>query len=128
MSATIRNMSRKLGRGSADGALTANKPCLKKRMCAHVAWALLVHTVLILLLIGHSISDDAGSLVAHMVMIAMLALFILIARDFHYRWRRKAYLEKHGEAGMAVIAKFRRDVAILWAIALGLPFFWLLLT
>ena len=127
MAAVLGDRHAKPDDGADESATDQARLRLKKKMCSHVAWALLVHTVLLILLIGHGVSGASNAIVGHMILIAMLTLFILIARDFHYRWRRRAYIEKHGPAGETMIARFRRDLFILWTLALGLPFFWLIL-
>lgn len=114
----------KKAEGEMTDAARAQGPCaIEKRMCTHVAWALLVHTVLIIMLVGHRVADHAATMLGQMVVVAMIAMFVLIARDFHYRWRASpVQLSPEDERR---IGRYRRDIILLWSLALGLPFVWL---
>jgi hypothetical protein len=107
----------------------ARKPDARrdKTMCAHVAWALLVHSVLIILLVGHRLHLGSGVLLGQMIIVAMIALFVLVARDFDCRWRRAMTKGELSAETERVVRRYRRDLGLLWLLALGLPFFWLLL-
>ena len=110
--------------GESTDDREAGKAIMERRMCSHVAWALLVHTVLVVLLIGHNISTHKNGMLGQMIVIAMIALFVLIARHFHYRWRIREAKQRSPESAR-VVTRFQRDLALLWTLTIGLPFLWL---
>ncbi len=93
----------------------AAKRC--ENICGHIAWALLVHSLLLIFFVGHSLRDHGHSGTSTNIMIVlMVSLFVLIGRTFHLLWQNRKSDELPN--------RYRLHVAAIWGLALALPFLW----
>ena len=91
----------------------------RKAMSDHVAYGLLVYTGLQIFVTVKALSEGSSSLLPYLALIVLVAGIIPVCRWFEQRW---AGLSDAEAADPAFMPAFRRDVAALWAMAIGLPF------
>ena len=92
----------------------------RKGMSDNVAYALLVYTGLQIFVTMHAISDVArGSTLPYLSLIVLVAAIIPACRRFEKRWENidPALADDPTLRGI-----YRRDQALLWLLAIGLPF------
>lgn len=92
------------------------------RMSDNVAAALLVYTGLLIFVTMKALAlgGDSMSLLPYFSLVILVALIIPACRKLERRWLR---LDEAGEsAAPANDGRFKRDLVLLWALAIGLPF------
>lgn len=95
----------------------------RKRICDHVAYALLVYTGLQIMLTMIALRLERGGVLPYLALLVLVGVVIPACRHMERRWTGL------GEAAVVepalveqLDARFRRDRATVWACALGLPF------
>lgn len=92
----------------------------RKSMSDNVAYALLVYTGLqIFMTIGAMKNLAAGSILPYFSLIVLVAAIIPACRRFERRWEKLSDDQGHDPA---LRGYYRRDQALLWLLAIGLPF------
>ncbi|MEQ5788352.1 hypothetical protein J3454_10645 [Erythrobacter sp. NFXS35] len=91
----------------------------RRAMSDHVAYGLLVYTGLQIFVTVKALSEGTSSLLPYLALIVLVAGIIPALRWFESRW---IGLNDDEAADEAYAAAFRRDVAGLWTLAIGLPF------
>jgi hypothetical protein len=91
----------------------------RKAMSDHVAYGLLAYTGLQIFVTVKALSEGSSSLLPYLALIVLVAGIIPVCRWFEKRW---ADLSDAEATDPALAPEFRRDVAALWAMAIGLPF------
>jgi hypothetical protein len=92
----------------------------RKRMSDNVAYALLVYTGLQIFVTMHAIQDVArGSILPYLSLIVLVAAIIPACRRLERRWEG---IDDEHAADPALRPVYRRDQALLWTLAIGLPF------
>jgi len=95
----------------------------RKSMSDHVAYALLVYTslqIFVTIQAMHRLEiGDASSILPYMALVVLVAAIIPACRWFERRWTA---LDDGRAADPALAPAFRRDLAMLWGLAIGLPF------
>lgn len=91
----------------------------RKSMSDNVAIALIVYTGLNIFLTVEAIKDTGLRSLAMVCLIILVAAIIPACRKFEKRWRDISEEEAHDRA---LAGTYRRDQAMLWLLALGLPF------
>ena len=92
----------------------------RKGMSDNVAYALLVYTGLQIFVTMHAIQDVArGSTLPYLSLIVLVAAIIPACRRFEKRWE-DIPAERADDPALRPI--YRRDQALLWLLAIGLPF------
>ncbi len=92
----------------------------RKGMSDNVAYALLVYTGLQIFVTMEAIKgSSSGSALPYMSLIVLVAAIIPACRRFERRWER---LSDDAAADTALRPLYRRDQALLWLLAIGLPF------
>jgi hypothetical protein len=91
----------------------------RKSMSDHVAYGLLVYTALQIFVTVKALADGSSGLLPYLALIVLVAGIIPVCRWFEKRW---AVLSDAEANNLAHAPAFRRDVAALWAMAVGLPF------
>lgn len=84
-----------------------------------IAYALLVYTALQIFVTMDALRTEGGSLLPYLALIILVAAIIPSCRRFERRWNR---LDDTQAADPALARPFRRDQAIVWGLAIGLPF------
>ena len=90
----------------------------RKGMSSNVAYALLVYTGLHIFVTVKAMADGTGSLLPYLALVVLVALIIPACRSFERRWVRIDEAQAHDPA---LRGAYRRDQAILWTFAMGLP-------
>ncbi len=91
----------------------------RKRASDHVAYALLVYTALQIFVTVHAMKDGSYTLFPYLALIVLVAGIIPACRWFEKRWVNLSDEEGHDPA---LKGNFKRDMTMLWALAIGLPF------
>ncbi|QDH33306.1 hypothetical protein [Porphyrobacter sp. YT40] len=91
----------------------------RKAMSDHVAYGLLVYTALQIFVTVKALSEGSSTLLPYLALVVLVAGIIPVCRWFEKRW---AVLSDAEAVDPAYAPAFRRDIATLWALAIGLPF------
>lgn len=102
-----------------DGVSHAKPVDWRKSMSDNVAIALIVYTALNIFLTVEAIRETGMRSLAMLCLILLVAGIIPACRMFEKRWRDLSEEEAHDRA---LAGAYRRDQAMLWTLALGLPF------
>lgn len=92
-----------------------------KKMCGQVAWALVVHTMLLIFFVTTKMESEGTSILPYFVLVLMVGIFIYLGRRMDHRWRFLAGTEL---SHRSLQLRYRVDSARLWVMAIGLPFLW----
>ena len=105
----------------AQAEALAAKPARdwRKAMSDHVAYALLVYTALQIFVTVKALSEGSSTALPYLALIVLVAGIIPVCRWYEKRW---AVLSDAEAADPALTGEFRRDIAALWLMAVGLPF------
>jgi hypothetical protein len=105
----------------ADQAARRGRLDWRKRMSDNVAYALLVYTGLQIFVTVHALksSADASSMLPYLALVILVAAIIPACRAFEGRWLG---ISDQAAGDPEYRGAFRRDQALLWAVAIGLPF------
>ncbi|MEE4201012.1 hypothetical protein [Erythrobacter sp.] len=115
------------GRGAADQAGTGHTDGRaypndardwRKAMSDHVAYALLVYTGLQIFMTVKALDQGLSSILPYIALIILVAAIIPACRWFEKRWTTMSDEAAHDPAYRGA---FRRDVVMLWGLAIGLP-------
>ena len=88
-------------------------------MSDNIAYALLVYTALQIFVTMRAIEGTSGSALPLLALVVLVAAIIPLCRKFERRWEAMA---DESVTDPALRGMFRRDQALLWALAIGLPF------
>jgi hypothetical protein len=91
----------------------------RKAMSDNVAYALLVYTGLQIFVTVHAMKDGTKSVLPYFALVVLIAGIIPACRWFERRWRD---LSDEASRDEGLRGAFMRDVAMLWVLAIGLPF------
>jgi hypothetical protein len=91
----------------------------RKAMSDNIAYALLVYTALQIFVTMRAIEGTSGSAMPLLALVVLVAAIIPLCRKFERRWEAMA---DDAVSDPALRGTFRRDQAMLWALAIGLPF------
>ena len=91
----------------------------RKAMSDNIAYALLVYTALQIFVTMRAIEGTSGSAMPLLALVVLVAAIIPLCRKFERRWEA---MDDVAVADPALRGTFRRDQAMLWALAIGLPF------
>ena len=91
----------------------------RKRMSDHVAYALLVYTALQIFVTVHALKAGSTTILPYLALVVLVAAIIPACRMFEARWLG---ISDTAAADPALRPAFRRDLGLLWLLAIGLPF------
>ena len=91
----------------------------RKRMSDNIAYALLVYTALQIVVTVHALKSGSGSLLPYFALIILVAAIIPLCRAFEGRWMG---ISDDAASDPLYARAYRRDQALLWLLAIGLPF------
>lgn len=91
----------------------------RKRMSDNVAYALLVYTALQIFVTVHALKSSSSSLLPYLALVVLVAAIIPACRAFEGRW---IGISDEAASDPAFAGAYRRDQAVLWIMAIGLPF------
>ena len=90
----------------------------RKSMSDHVAWALLVYTGLQIFMTVKALTQGFSTILPYVALVVLVAAITPACRWFEKRW---THLSDEQAAEEAYAGDFRRDVLMLWALAISLP-------
>ena len=90
----------------------------RKSMSDNVAIALIVYTGLHIFFTVHAMKEGVSSTAPYFALAILVALIIPACRWFEKRWANLTDEEAHGSE---LLGAFRRDLVLLWGLAIGLP-------
>ena len=90
----------------------------KSRMSDHVAYALLVYTGLQIFMTVKALSQGMSSILPYIALIILVAAIIPACRWFERRW---TVMSDEEATDPAFAGALRRDILMLWGMAIGLP-------
>lgn len=91
----------------------------RRRMSDNIAYALLVYTALQIVVTVHALKSGSGSLLPYLALVVLVAAIIPACRTFEGRWMG---ISDEAAADRSYAPAYRRDQALLWLLAIGLPF------
>lgn len=93
----------------------------RKRMSDNVAYALLVYTALQIFVTVHALKSgaDSASMLPYLALVVLVAAIIPACRAFEGRWMG---ISDEAASDPEYRTAYRRDQALLWIVAIGLPF------
>ena len=105
----------------ADHSTERRKLDWRKRMSDNVAYALLVYTALQIFVTVHALKSgtDSASMLPYLALVVLVAAIIPACRAFEARWMG---ISDAAAADPEYRGAYRRDQALLWIVAIGLPF------
>ena len=90
----------------------------RKSMSDHVAYALLVYTGLQIFMTVKALSQGMSSILPYIALIILVAAIIPACRWFERRW---TVMSDEEATDPAFAGALRRDILMLWGMAIGLP-------
>lgn len=90
----------------------------RRSISDHVAYALLAYTTLQIFVTVKALAEGFSSILPYVALVLLVAAIIPACRWFEKRWKD---LSDEQAADPAYAPAFRRDIIMLWALALGLP-------
>ena len=91
----------------------------RRRMSDNIAYALLVYTALQIFVTLSALRGSGTTVLPYLSLVVLVAAIIPACRIFERRWSRLT-AEQLTNPGLP--GRFRRDQALLWLLASGLPF------
>jgi hypothetical protein len=91
----------------------------RKRMSDNIAYALLVYTGLQIFVTMGALKAEQATVLPYLALVVLVAAIIPACRRFESRWNR---LSDAQAADPLLVGYYRRDQALLWVLAIGLPF------
>lgn len=91
----------------------------RKAMSDHVAYSLLIYTGLQIFVTVHALKSGSYTALPYFALIVLVAGIIPACRWFERRW---VDLDDEQASDPSYAPAFRRDLAALWGLAIGLPF------
>lgn len=87
-----------------------------KRMSNHIAYALVVYTLLLIFEVSPQMESKGTSILPYFFLVFLVGLAILPCRSLEHRWKAFDALDQTNLRGL-----FRRDAILLWITAVGIP-------
>ena len=91
----------------------------RKRMSDHIAYALLVYTGLQIFVTMGALKASGPSMLPYLALCILVIGIIPACRRFEHRWNR---LSDAQATDPALARYYRKDLVLLWVLAIGLPF------
>ena len=87
-----------------------------KRMSTHIAYALVVYTLALIFEVSPQMESKGMAIWPYFVLVALVGIAIPPCRNLERKWQ---HIDARGDSD--VEGRFSRDLAALWAGAIGLP-------
>lgn len=87
-----------------------------KRMSNHIAYALVVYTLLLIFEVSPQMESGGLSILPYFLLVVLVGLAILPCRNLERRWKA---IDARGDSDVG--GAFRRDAILLWIGAIGFP-------
>lgn len=105
--------------GNVASAHTGQQRDWRKAISDHVAYGLLAYTALTIFVTVKALSEGSSTLLPYFALVVLVAAIIPVWRWFESRWTG---LDDEAASDESLAPTFRRDIAALWLLAIGLPF------
>jgi hypothetical protein len=92
------------------------KASFAKRMSTHIAYALVVYTLLLIFEVSPQMESKGMSIMPYFILVALVAMVIIPCRNLERRWKALDDGSNRELDGL-----FRRDAIGLWLCAIGIP-------
>jgi hypothetical protein len=112
-------MDKALREHSGTQRRAASKLDWRRKMSDHVAYGLLVYTGLQIWVTMGTLKGASGSILPYFALIVLVAAIIPGCRMFEKRWE---VLSDDQASNPELAGRFKRDRALIWLFAIGLPF------
>ena len=112
-------MAKAIWKNDAVAGHPAKERDWRRAMSDNVALALLVYTGLQILMTMQAIKHGMPGSVSYIALVVLIVGIIPACRKFEARWMTISDEAAHSDE---LRADFRRDQALLWLLAIGLPF------
>jgi hypothetical protein len=89
---------------------------LAKRMSTHIAYALVVYTLLLIFEVSPQMESKGMSIMPYFILVALVGLAIIPCRNLERRWQA---IDARG--GGDSDGQFKGEVFALWLCAIGIP-------
>jgi hypothetical protein len=99
-----------------DSAFAPRKASFAKRMSTHIAYALVVYTLLLIFEVSPQMESNGMSIMPYFLLVFLVGLVIMPCRNLERRWQ---LLDDGSHSELTGV--FRRDVVGLWLCAIGIP-------
>ena len=107
----------------APAGAASTPRALARRAAWHLSIAVVLFAVLQLVLVGIAVDHGASATLTMGALGVLVGVMIPLARWMLLRWRPDA----QSIACRTLIRRYRRDMALLWAAVIVVPFVWVLL-
>ena len=87
-----------------------------KRMSTHIAYALVVYTLLLIFEVSPQMESKGTSILPYFFLVVLVGLAILPCRKLERRWQA---IDRSGNTDIG--GAFNRDAIVLWIAAFGIP-------
>jgi hypothetical protein len=102
---------------AGEGFRVRQKASHGKRMSTHIAYALVVYTLLLIFEVSPQMVSKDMSILPYFVLVALVAAVIVPCRNFERRWQ---HIDAAGDSE-SHNGQFTREMIGLWLCAIGLP-------
>jgi hypothetical protein len=99
-----------------SGARVREANSFGKRMSNHIAYALVVYTLLLIFEVSPQMESGGMSILPYFLLVVLVGFAILPCRNLEKRWKA---IDARGAADVG--EAFRRDTILLWVGAIGGP-------
>ena len=89
---------------------------LGKRISNHIAYALVMYTLLLIFLVSPQMESKGTSILPYFLLVILVGVAILPCRSLERRWKAT---DAHDQSGL--IGSCNRDAILLWIAAIGIP-------
>jgi isoprenylcysteine carboxyl methyltransferase (ICMT) family protein YpbQ len=87
-----------------------------KRMSTHIAYALVVYTLLLIFEVSPQMESNGMSILPYFLLVLLVGVMIVPCRNLERRWKA---IDASGNTDVSGL--FRRDAILLWLGAIGFP-------
>ncbi len=98
------------------GFRTSETASHAKRMSTHIAYALVVYTLLLIFEVSPQMASKDMSILPYFILVALVAMVIIPCRNLERRWQMIDVQDADGHD-----SQYTREVVLLWLAAIGIP-------
>lgn len=102
--------------GVESGVRVREGASYSKRMSTHVAYALVLYTLLLIFLVSPQMESEGTSIFPYFLLVLLVGMVIIPCRGLEHRWQA---VDARGDGGHD--DAFNRDLISLWLGAIFLP-------
>jgi hypothetical protein len=99
-----------------NGARVREAQSHAKRVSTHIAYALVVYTLVLIFAVSPQMESKGMSILPYFLLVALVGAVIPPCRNLERRWQRF-----DNDIDASHDATYRRDLVVLWLCAFGLP-------